>query len=466
MKLVNIFFIYFLLIFIYPKIEYISLFAQESEKMNKMSFRTWEKILDFIHSQDIKNRIWAIDTIQRLKDEKGITLLKYRLQIEFDQEVIDKILLFLESRKSPKDYFAIRTFLKSRPRIHVGGRCIKLMHSIFPNRTHRDLASMFKKKHLRIYSLMYLKSIDRTTRKEKNWFRKVFYRYDLGSYWLQFSIKQDIETMESFQKFHQKNFFTLRSTPSTYYWYVRYHHQFNIPMQIDYLKKMDIEMLKELTENRQKILLQTNKSIILSSIRLDLWVRSGSATMKRWLFINYILSLDEKSGLNNPSEWENAILILIQKESAPLFFLTMNQYLLKMKQNHIEAYQEVCKERESLKRICFGMQIKLSMKEAHSIFWNEFTGTEKEKVILGNLTKMLKLSLFQKPEFLRYILGHKNQNVQWKAILSLSKKQLIQNTSLVVAYVLTDDSSFLKSLLLSRVIEDKELAKAYEYLLD
>ena len=426
-----------------------------------MNFETWEKTLNFIHSSKKDERKWAIDTVIKFTDQRGIDLLKKRLLIESDNELLLYLLDIIYKRNSIDDYNDIIEFLKSQFRSTLGVQAFQFLYKLSPKKTIQQLPKLMRNKEFYSYFLLYLEAIPNPTEEEKIQCRDIFNTFNLGKIWIQISLHQESKIFDLLKPYYFDLFFLSKIQPSSLYWYLRYKNYYGEVIEPKYYQEINVYMLNDIPEYKQWSLLEMAQHILVDTMDLTEWYTNGSDLVKRWMVHTYLQARITGSSLRNSSSWDKIFTTLVQESDDPSLIQILNSYLFILSDNEKKEYCTIKTEKNRL--FCFIGLLEISTEQAIQL-WNTLTKHEKEESFLMIGDKILQVPYFQSKAYILELIDHTNENIRLKAIQSIQDTTLIPYFPLIYTHLLFENSKLVRGHLFYRIQTNPVLMNQYKYI--
>ena len=432
-------------------------------KPTSMDYELWDKTLNAIHSSKIEDRMWAIETILRFPDERGIDLLKVRFLIETENTILEKIFDILNKRIERGDYDTIIQFLKANFRTTLGVSCFKLLYKIKGSLVLNDLKKMMLSKKLQNYFLFYLEAVPNPTEEEKKKCHEIFHYFNLANTWMQFNKFKEEKIFLIIQPYYFDNFFTSHIQPTSLYWYLRYKTYFGLIIEPVYFQEINIHLLNSIPEDRHWIILQMARHILIDTIDPLIWYKEGNNLIKRWLLDIYLENKISLANLRNPSLWQEVAFLIIKNTEDPFLILKLNNYINILSTDEKNIY---CSQINSkTKIVCFLGFIQFNPKQTISL-WESFTNFEKEDCILSTNEDIFRLDYFQSQFFILWLFDNHKIEIRLKAISILPKSMFIKYATEIAIRYLFEKSIVVKSNLLYKITNDVEIYNLYNFIIN
>ena len=463
---------FFLIIILY-------FFALENH-FSQDSSSDWEEIVEKAYSSDSKERKEAVDKLILAKDKASIALLRNRLLIETNGNIIQKIFNFFEIRNSRDDFFHLVKFLEVSRSLSYSIRCMKLLYRLDPKRLRSDLNKMFTSDELKIHSISFLKAVAKPTKEDKLFFYRQFRKHRMAKYWLSLHTRFDGEILLALRPYYKSNLFTERLSNYTLYWYLLYKKIRKEKISKQVVSKINLKIVESIPERRQAALLRALGSRIYSRIKFQEWFFADSFQVNLWLLKNYfhikhrhlrgryarLLKIWEAEFLKFLTQLPEQLTVkslLLQKIG--IFYLDL------WSEKEKWAFNEMCQKTPMTKKIktkkvkirketCFLFWLKTSPAAAVKE-WEKLSPIFKRNFSDLYFRDMISLKEFQGSKNLRWFLSNKKLSLRYRLLKNLSVRVLVQNSDLFISFLETQASYKLKLLFLGYVKKHPKLKEVF-----
>ena len=422
----------------------------------------WEEIIEKAYSSNSEEREEAVSKLILAKDRDSISLLRNRLLIEINRDIIEKIFAFFEDRRSKSDFFHLVKFLEIVRDPSLSLRCMKLLYQLHPKRLRSDLNKMFVSNELKIHTLSFLKVVTEPTKEDRLWFYEQFRKHRVAKYWLGLHPRFDDEIFLALEPYYKKNLFTERLSNYTLYWYVLYKHHHKAKISEEIISRSGLEIIESIPERRQAPLLKALEKYIPMRIKFKEWMATSSYQIKFWLLRTYFRTKGKtrKNSAPLPGAWDiDFSEFLSRSEDLPLLKIA-TFYLSLWSGKERSVFKERCQRTGILQEICFRFWLHISPETAVNK-WKTMSSLIKQKLSALYFRDMISLKEFHGLDTIKWFLSNKKTYLQYKLLRNLPTGVVIQNSDLFISFFKSRSNYRARLIFLSRIMKHPKLKKVF-----
>ena len=418
----------------------------------------WEEIVEKAYSRSSLERNEAITELILLKDKNSIYLLRNRLLLETNRDIIEAIFNFFESRESKNDFSSLAKFLAISGQPDYSVRCIKLLYKLDAERLRSYLEKIFFLNEMKIHILSYLKAVTKPTADDKLWFYDQFRKHKITEYWLELHPRFDNEILLTLKPYYEPALFLERLSNHTLYWHILYRDLHKRKFLSRIISQIDLRIIESLPERRQGILLEKLEKHISPGIVFEKWLSANSFPVKFWLLKTYFKK--KKNSETLPKAWETGFSKFLIGSKDLLLLKISIFYLASWSGQERLIFAKRCNGLKTFWESCFRFWLDASPKKADTE-WRKLPDRIKTKLASLYSQKMAVLKEFQDQESIEWFLSRPMPEIRSRFLRNLPPEVLIQNSGFLIAFFKTRPDYKLRLSFALHIMEHFELKKVF-----